>query len=64
MAKSKADPDPDITVRLANPHRTSAGDCPPDRTVTLPPDEARSLIQQGLAVRVLPPVSEAEGVVS
>jgi hypothetical protein len=40
-----------ITVQLANAQRTSAGDATPGQPVTLPADEARLLLRDGLAVR-------------
>ena len=46
------DPDPDtIVVQLANQQRTSLGDFTTP-VVELPADEARELIQQGLATRL------------
>jgi len=52
MAKSRtADPDT-IVVMLANHQRTSAGDYSDPGIVELPSDEARALIQSGLATRV------------
>jgi hypothetical protein len=54
MAKSKtatADPDT-IWVQLGNQQRTSAGDYSPPGIVELPADEARALIQAGLATPV------------
>ncbi len=52
MAKSRtADPDT-IVVMLANQQRTSLGDFTTP-VVELPADEARALIQSGLATRVV-----------
>jgi hypothetical protein len=54
MAKSRtatADPDT-IVVQLANHQRTSAGDYSDPGIVELPADEARALLQSGLATMV------------
>jgi hypothetical protein len=50
MASKAATPDT-IWVQLANRQRTSAGDYSDPGIVELPADEARALIQSGLAVR-------------
>jgi hypothetical protein len=47
-------PEPDagtITVTLANSRRVGGRACQPDDVVTLPADEARDLLSQGLARR-------------
>jgi hypothetical protein len=53
QAPEPVETDPDITVQLANPIRTSAGDYSPPGVVTLPPDEARELIRSGMATRAV-----------
>jgi hypothetical protein len=51
-SKAATETAPDtIWVQLANRQRTSAGDYSDPGIVELPADEARALIQSGLAVR-------------